>query len=93
MDQGNVSGCTGCQNLSNPTQQWTREMCLDVQDVITCLIRHSNGPGKCVWVMKLTNMYIEKTHLYQHDMLTLLTHFSSPPEIVGFVLLSVQFSV
>lgn len=43
--------------------------------------------------MKLTNMYIEKTHLYQHDMLTLLTHFSSPPEIVGFVLLSVQFSV
>ena len=36
-DQGNVSDCTGCQNLSNPTHQGTREMC-----------RHTKGPGKCV---------------------------------------------
>ena len=26
-DQGNVSNCTGCQNLSNLTHQGTREMC------------------------------------------------------------------
>jgi hypothetical protein len=43
-----VSDCTGCQNLSNPTHQGTREMCRIVQDVRTCLIRHTKGPGKCV---------------------------------------------
>jgi hypothetical protein len=32
-DQGNVSDCTGCLNLSNPTHQETREMCQIVQDV------------------------------------------------------------
>ena len=31
--QGNVSECTGCQNLSNPTHQGTREMCRNVHDV------------------------------------------------------------
>jgi len=38
MDQGNVSDCTGCQNLSNLTQQGTMEMCQIAQDVRTCLI-------------------------------------------------------
>jgi hypothetical protein len=47
-NQENVSDCTGCQNLSNPTHQGTREMCRIVQDVRTCLIRHTKGPGKCV---------------------------------------------
>jgi hypothetical protein len=37
-DHGNVTDCTGCQNLSNPTHQGTREMCRIVQDVRTCLI-------------------------------------------------------
>ena len=41
-DQGNVSDCTGCQNLANPTHQGTREMCQIVQDVRTCLIQHTN---------------------------------------------------
>jgi hypothetical protein len=35
-------------NLSNPTHQRTVEMCRLVQDVRTCLIRHTKGPGKCV---------------------------------------------
>jgi hypothetical protein len=35
-------------NLSNPTYQGTREMCRIVQDVRTCLILHTKGPGKCV---------------------------------------------
>jgi hypothetical protein len=32
-DQGKVSDCTGCQNLSNLTHQRTREKCRIVQDV------------------------------------------------------------
>jgi hypothetical protein len=47
-DQGNVSDCTGCQNLSNSTYKGTKEMCQIVQDVRTCLIQHTKGPGKCV---------------------------------------------
>ena len=53
-DQGNVSDCTGCQNLSNPTHQGTREMCRIVQDVRTCLIRHTKGPGKCVGLYRMS---------------------------------------
>ena len=53
-DQGNVSHCTGCQNLSNPTHQGTREMCHIVQDVRTCLIRHTKGPGKCVGLNRMS---------------------------------------
>jgi hypothetical protein len=37
-----------CQNLSNLTHQGTRQMCLIVHDVRTCLIWHTKGPGKCV---------------------------------------------
>jgi hypothetical protein len=44
-DHGNVSDCTGCQNLSNPTHQGTTEMCQIVQDARTCLIRRTKGPG------------------------------------------------
>jgi len=54
MVQGNVSDCTGCQNLSYPTHQWTREMCRIVQDVRTCLIRYINGPGKCVGLHRMS---------------------------------------
>jgi hypothetical protein len=43
-----MSYCTGCQNLSNLTHQRTREMCQIVQDVRTCLIQNTKGPGKCV---------------------------------------------
>ena len=53
-DQGNVSDCTRCQNLSNPTHQGTREMCPIVQDVGTCPIQHTKGPGKCVRLYKMS---------------------------------------
>ena len=49
-----MSDCTGCQNLSNPTHQGTREMCQIVQDVRTCLIRHTKGPGKCVRLYRMS---------------------------------------
>jgi hypothetical protein len=49
-----VLDCTGCQNLSNPTHQWTREMCQIVHDVRTCLIRHTRGPGKCVGLYRMS---------------------------------------
>ena len=52
-DQGNVSDCTGCQNMSNPTHQGTKEMCQIVQDVRTCLIRNTKGPGKCVGLYRM----------------------------------------
>jgi hypothetical protein len=41
-------------NLSNPTHQGTREMCQIVQDVRTCLIRHTKGPGKCVRLYRMS---------------------------------------
>ena len=41
-------------NLSNSTQQGTREMCQIVQDVRTCLIRHTKGPGKCVTLYRMS---------------------------------------
>jgi len=44
-DLGNVSHCTRCQNLSNLTHQGTREMYRIVQDVRTCQIWHTKGPG------------------------------------------------
>ena len=44
-NQGNVSDCTGCQNMSNLTHQGTREMFQIVQDVRTCLIWHIKEPG------------------------------------------------
>jgi hypothetical protein len=53
-DQGNVLDCTGCQNLSNLTHQGTREMCWIVQDVRTCLFRHTKGPGKCVGLYRMS---------------------------------------
>jgi hypothetical protein len=53
-DQGNVLGCTGCQNLSNPTHQGTREMCQIVQDVRTCLIQHTKGSRKCVRLYRMS---------------------------------------
>ena len=56
-DQGNVWDCTGCQNLSNQTHQGTREMCRIVQDVRTCLIRHTKGPGKCVALYRMSEYF------------------------------------
>jgi hypothetical protein len=53
-DQGNVSDCTWCQNLSNLTHQGTRKMCQIVHDVRTCLIWHTKGPGKCVWLYMMS---------------------------------------
>ena len=53
-DQGNVSDCTGCQNLSIPTHQETREMCQIVQDIRTCLFRHTKRPGKCVRLYRIS---------------------------------------
>ena len=41
-------------NLSNPTYQGTREMCRTVQDVRTCLILHTKGPGKCVGLYRMS---------------------------------------
>ena len=41
-------------NLSNPTHQGTRKMCQIVQDVRTCLIRHTKGPGKCVRLYRMS---------------------------------------
>jgi hypothetical protein len=52
--QWNLSDCTGCQNLSNLTHQGTREMCQIVQDVRTCLTRHTKGPGKCVGLYRMS---------------------------------------
>ena len=49
-----MSNCTGCQNLSNLTHQGTREMCRIVQDVWTCLIWHTKGPGKCVRLYRMS---------------------------------------
>jgi hypothetical protein len=40
---GNVSDCTGCQNLSNPTHQGNREMCNSVEDVRTCIVSDYTG--------------------------------------------------
>jgi hypothetical protein len=45
ISQGNVSDCTGCQNLSNLTYQGTRVMCQIVQDVRTPT--HFPGPLVC----------------------------------------------
>jgi hypothetical protein len=42
-------------NLSNATHQGTREMCQIVQDVRTCLIRHTKGPGKCVRLYRMSD--------------------------------------
>jgi hypothetical protein len=56
-NQGNVSDCTGCQNLSNPTHKGTREMCQIVQDVRTCLIRYTKGPGKCVRLSRMSELH------------------------------------
>jgi hypothetical protein len=44
-------------NLSNPTYQGTREMCQIVQDVRTCLARHTKGPGKCVGLYGLDSFW------------------------------------
>ena len=41
-------------NLSNLTHQGTREMCQIVQDVRTCLIWHTKGPGKCVRLYRMS---------------------------------------
>jgi antibiotic biosynthesis monooxygenase (ABM) superfamily enzyme len=43
----------------------TRKMCLIVHDVRTCLIWHTKGPGKCVWLYMMSIMYN-------------LTHFPGP---------------
>jgi hypothetical protein len=53
-NQGNVLDCSGCQNLSNPTHQGTREMCWIIQDVRTCLIPHTKEPGKCVGLFRMS---------------------------------------
>ena len=47
--QRNVSDCTGCLNLSNPTHQGTLGMCRIVQDVRTCLQSHqgTRSLGMC----------------------------------------------
>jgi hypothetical protein len=50
----NVSDCTGCQNLSNPTHQDTKEMCQIVQDVRTCLIWLTKIPRKCVRLYRMS---------------------------------------
>ena len=41
-------------NLSNPIHQGTTEMCRIVQDVRTCLIRHTKGPWKCVGLYRMS---------------------------------------
>ena len=41
-------------NLSNQTHQGAREMCQIAQDVRTCLIRHTKGPGKCVGLYRMS---------------------------------------
>ena len=51
-----MSDCTGCQNLSNPTHQGTREMCQIVQDVRTCLSQHTKGPGKCGRLYRMSDI-------------------------------------
>jgi hypothetical protein len=51
------------QNLSNPTYQGTREMCRIVQDVRTCLIRHTKGPGKCVGLYRMSSCTIRHISL------------------------------
>jgi hypothetical protein len=40
--------------LSNPTHHKTREMCQIVQDIRTCLIRHTMRPGKCVRLYRIS---------------------------------------
>jgi hypothetical protein len=45
FDQGNVSDCTGCQNLSTLDTQMIRRMCQIVQDVRTCLLWHTKDQG------------------------------------------------
>ena len=60
-DQGNVMDCIGCQNLSNPTLQGTREMCWIVQDVRTCLIRHTKGREMCRIVQDVRTCLIRHT--------------------------------
>ena len=74
-DQGNVSDCTGCQNLSNLTHQETRGMCRIVQDVRTCLIWHTKRPGECVKIVQ--------------DVRTcLIWHTKRPGECVGLYRMS-----
>jgi hypothetical protein len=73
-DQGNVSDCTGCQNLSNPTHQGTREMCQIVQDVRTCPIRHTKGPGECDGLYRMS----EPVDWTGSDILYNPTHFPGP---------------
>jgi hypothetical protein len=56
LDRFYVSDCTGCQNLSNMSHQGTREMCQIVQDVRTCLIRHTKGPEKCGRLYRMSEL-------------------------------------
>ena len=59
-----MSDCTGCQNLSNPTHKRTREMCQIVQDVRTCLIPHTKGPGKCVRLYRMSDSTSSTVNCY-----------------------------
>ena len=61
MGHGNVSDCIGCQNLSYPTHQGTTEMCRIVEDVRTCLIRHTKGPRKCVGLYRMSEPVLSDT--------------------------------
>ena len=75
-DQGNVLDCTGCQNLSISTHQGTREMCWIVQDVRTCLFRHTKGPGKCVGLYRMSEysrFILVKEILWDHKFLSYVT--------------------
>ena len=58
---GNVSDCRGCKNLSYPTHQGATEMCRIVEDVRTCLIRHTNGPRKCVRLYRMSKPVLSDT--------------------------------
>jgi hypothetical protein len=53
-DQGNVSDCTWCQNLSNLTHQRTRKMCQIVHDIRTCLSQIRPVLTSCtIWQISL----------------------------------------
>ena len=63
-------------NLSNLTHQGTREMCQIVQDVRTCLIRPTKGPGKCVGLFRMSEYFIlVNRYIWDHESLSDVTGY------------------
>ena len=94
-DQGNVSDCTGCQNLSNPTHQGTRGMCRIAQDVRNCLIWHTKGPWECVGLYRMSEPVYSITPRDQRNVsdctgfwTCLIRHTKGPEECVGLYRMS-----